>query len=122
MNIALWFAQAILAVVFLAAGLMKLTQPKTTLELRPGMSYMTELSAPQLHLIGLAEASGSLGLILPWRLGILPALTPIAAAGLTILMLGAVATHLRRKESPAFTAGLAALAAFVSVGRFGFLS
>lgn len=122
MNSALWVAQMILAVVFLAAGLMKVTQPKTRLELRPGMGYMTELSQQQLTLIGLAEVSGSLGLILPWRLGILPVLTPIAAAGLTILMLGAVATHLRRKESPAFTAGLAALAAFVSVGRLGFLS
>jgi len=117
MNIALWIVQAILAAVFAGAGLMKLTQSKASLEVRPGMGYMTELSALQLKLIGTAELLGCLGLILPWWLWRLPALTPIAAAALTVLMIGATMTHVRRKEPIAFTTALGALAAFVAIGR-----
>jgi uncharacterized membrane protein YphA (DoxX/SURF4 family) len=116
-NLALWIAQGILAAVFLGAGTMKVTQPKATLEVKPGMGYMTELSALQLKLIGSAELLGSLGLILPWWLGRLPILTPLAAAALTVLMIGATATHIRRKESITFTAVLGVLALFVAVGR-----
>jgi uncharacterized membrane protein YphA (DoxX/SURF4 family) len=117
MNIALWIAQGVLAAVFVSAGLMKLTQSKASLEVRPGMGYMTELSALQLHLIGSAEVLGSVGLMLPWWLGRLPALTPLAAAALVVLMVGATMTHVRRKEPIAFTSALGALAAFVAIGR-----
>jgi len=117
MNIALWVAQGVLAVVFLAAGLMKVTQPKAALEARPGMGYVTERSALDMKLIGIAEILGSLGLILPWRLGLLPFLTPLAAAALAVLMIGAILTHIRRKESPLFVSALAAAALFVAFGR-----
>lgn len=116
-NIALWIAQGILAAVFVGAGLMKLTQSKASLEVRPGMGYMTELSALQLHLIGSAELLGFLGLVLPWWLGRLPILTPLAAAALVVLMLGATMTHVRRKEPITFTTALGALALFVAIGR-----
>lgn len=117
MNIALWLAQGILAAVFFGAAAMKLTQPKAALEVRPGMGYMTELSALQLKLIGSAEFLGSLGLILPWWLGRLPILTPLAAAALTVLMVGATMTHLRRREPIIFTTVLGAMALFVAIGR-----
>ncbi len=55
MNIGLWLAQGILPAVFLGAGTMKVTQPKAALEVKPGMGYMTELSAFQLKLIGIPE-------------------------------------------------------------------
>jgi uncharacterized membrane protein len=122
MNLVLWAAQGFLAVVFLAAGIMKLTQAKAVLETRPGMGYVTERTALEMKLIGLVEVLGSLGLILPWWRQTLPMLTPTAAAGLTVLMIGATATHLRRKESMVFTAGLALAALFVALGRGGLLN
>ncbi len=118
MNIALWVAQGFLALLFLFAGLVKLTQPKAVLEARPGMGYVTERSSLEMTLLGLAEVLGSIGLIVPWWLRILPVLTPIAAACLTVLMLGAIAIHVRRKESPGLPAGLAVTAVLVAIGRF----
>jgi uncharacterized membrane protein len=120
-NTALWLAQGILAVVFAAAGIMKLSRPKVILEVRPGMGYMTELSALQLKLIGSAEVLGALGLILPWWLARLPILTPLAAAGLAVLMIGAILTHIRRREPTLFVTALAGGALFVFIGR-GFLT
>lgn len=122
MNLVLWAAQGFLAVVFLAAGIMKLTQAKTVLETRPGFGYVTERTALEMKLIGLVEVLGSLGLVLPWWRQMMPMLTPTAAAGLTVLMIGATATHLRRKESMLFTAGLALVALFVALGRGGLLN
>lgn len=122
MNVALWAAQGFLAVVFLAAGLMKLTQTKAALEARAGMGYVTERTALEMKLIGFAEVLGSLGLVLPWWRQTLPMLTPMAAVGLVVLMIGATATHLRRKESMVFTAGLALVALFVALGRGGLMN
>ena len=64
---------------------------------------------------------GAIGLILPAALDIVPLLVPIAATGLALLMLGAAATHGRRKEPQMIVANLVlfALAAFVAWGRFG---
>jgi len=121
-NTLLWLAQGALAMVFAGAGLMKLFVPKTTLETRPGMGYVTEHTAVQMKLIGLAEVLGGLGLVLPWWLGILPLLTPLAAAALAVLMGGAIATHRRRHESIIFVTVLGLLALFVVVGRAGLLS
>jgi hypothetical protein len=119
MNVALWAAQVILALVFFGAGMMKLVRSKGELERAKGMGYVTERSATEMKLIGLAEVLGAAGLVLPWRLGILPVLTPLAAVGLAVLMAGAIATHRRRGEPVAFVAVLMALALFVAAGRFG---
>ncbi len=61
----------------------------------------------------------AIGLILPPLVGVLPWLAPLAAAGLIALMLGAAATHLRRKETGVIAANVAllTLAVFVAVGR-----
>ena len=70
--------------------------------------------------IGAAEILAGIGLILPALTGILPWLTPLAAVGLIIVMVGAVIFHIPRKEYPniAFNVILLALAAFVAYGRF----
>lgn len=84
MNVALWIVQALLAALFLFAGGMKLVTP---------IEEMTrEIAMPGwfLRFIGVAEVLGALGLILPWLTGIRPGLTPLAAAGLAIIMVGAV--------------------------------
>jgi hypothetical protein len=84
-NTVLWIIQGLLAALFLFAGGTKLVLPVEAMQ-QPGMP---SLPGPLLRFIGVAEICGALGLILPWALGIRPILTPLAAAGLVILMIGA---------------------------------
>ena len=118
MNIALWVVQAVLALVFGQAGLMKLTQPKEKLLAR--MHSLEDLAPTMVKGIGALELLGAIGLILPQLSGILPWLTPLAALGLVLTMLGAMATHLRRHEYQMIVVNLVLLlfAAFVGYGRF----
>ncbi len=120
MNVVLWIVAGLLAVAFLAAGLMKLAQPKKKLA-DSGMGWTEDFSDGAVKGIGALEVLGAVGLILPAALGIVPVLVPIAATGLALLMLGAAVTHARRKESPNIVVNvvLLALAAFVAWGRFG---
>jgi uncharacterized membrane protein YphA (DoxX/SURF4 family) len=120
MNIALWIIAGLLAVVFLASGAMKLTQPKRKLA-ASGFGWVEDFSAGTVKAIGTLEVLAAVGLILPAALDIAPVLVPLAAVGLVLLMLGASITHLRRHEAQAIvvTLPLLALAAVVAWGRFG---
>lgn len=121
MKIATWLLQILLAFAVVAAGAMKLITAKPEL-VANGMSWAEDFSGTQIKLIGAAEVAGAIGLIVPAATGILPVLTPVAAAGLALLMGGAVATHLQRGESPgpaAVLMVLAALAAFLTYRRSG---
>jgi uncharacterized membrane protein YphA (DoxX/SURF4 family) len=113
MNIALWIAQGLLAAIFLFAGGMKLVMPVEE------MTRQIALPGLFLRFIAVCEVLGAIGLILPWLLRIRPGLTPLAAAGLAIIMIGATVTAL-------MTGGIAMaliplvvgiLAAFVAYGR-----
>lgn len=84
LNRTLWTIQGLLAALFLFAGTMKFVLPVDQ------MSGPMGLPGPFLHFIGTAEVLGAIGLVLPWLLRIRPVLTPIAAAGLVIIMIGAV--------------------------------
>jgi uncharacterized membrane protein len=119
MNTALWVVQAILALAFLFTGGNKILRSKEALA-KLGMGFVEDFSATSVKLIGAAEVLGALGLILPRATSIAPVLTPIAAVGLAIMMIGAALTHLRRKESTAVApnAVLFVMAVFVAVGRF----
>ena len=119
MNIVLWVLQALLALVFLAAGLLKLVRPRE--RLRRMMPFVQDVPMGAVKLIGAIEVVGAAGLILPALLHIAVVLTPLAAAGLVIVMTGAVVTHLRRRETgPAVVPlVLGILAAIVAVLRFG---
>ncbi len=118
MNILLWVIQVLLALVFLATGMLKITRPKD--QLVSSMGGLEGYSQPAIRLIGTAEILGAVGLILPPLAGILPWLTPLAATGLVLVMVGASLTHYRRKEfsNIAMTSTLLVLAALVVVGRF----
>jgi uncharacterized membrane protein YphA (DoxX/SURF4 family) len=118
-NIALWIVSAVLATAFLFAGGSKLAKPKEALA-QQGMAYVEDFPAGTIKLIGASEVLGALGLILPWATGVATVLTPLAATGLVIIMVGAVITHLRRKEPKVIGANivLLVLAAFVAIGRF----
>lgn len=119
MNIALWVVAGLLAAVFLAAGLGKLSRPKDALY-SSGMKYVEDFSALQVKLIGGVEVLGAIGLVLPPLVGIAPVLAPIAAVGLAVTMVGAALTHARRAEwsGIAVPVVLLLLAVFVAVGRF----
>ena len=118
MLIAVWIVSGLLALAFLAAGIMKSTRPYAkTVE---SMPWAGDFSALQVRAIGILEILGAIGLILPALTGILPVLTPIAAAGLALIQVGAIITHVRRKEYKVIPANavLLALALFVAVARF----
>ncbi|WP_433626360.1 DoxX family protein [Nocardia sp. CA-120079] len=119
MNVALWIVAGVLAVMFGMAGVMKATQPKDTLAEK--LPWVADVSVGTLRLIGVSEALGALGLVLPAWTGIAPILTPIAAVGLAVIMALAIVTHARRKEPSAIVFNLVLLAAavFVAWGRFG---
>lgn len=120
MNVVLWIIAGLLAAAFLAAGTMKVLQPKEKL-VASGMGWAADLSDVQVKLIGGVEVLGAIGLILPALLDIAPVLVPIAALGLVITMIGAVVVHVRRNENQAIapSAVLLVLAAVVAWGRFG---
>src|SRR5690606_4224317 len=84
------------------------------------MAWVEDFSAGTIKAIGVLELLGALGLILPAVTGVLPWLTPLAAAGLVLTMLGAAATHLRRGENQTAIGNgvLLLLAALSAYGRF----
>lgn len=114
MNIALWIVQGILALLFLFAGGMKLVMPIEAL------TQQTPMPGLFLRFIGLAEVLGGLGLVLPGLLRIRPGLTPLAAAGLSIIMIGAVGLTLSSGDPKTALIPLATLlpSAFVAYGRW----
>ncbi|MBP8532709.1 DoxX family protein [Streptomyces sp. MK37H] len=121
MNVTLWAVAALPALVFLGAGAAKLAQSKEKLLASPSMGWAEDFSPGVIKTIGLLEALGAIGLILPAAVDIAPALVPLAASGLALIMFGAAITHSRRGEaqSAAVNAVLLALTVFVAWGRFG---
>lgn len=79
----LWIVQGVLAAVFVFAGGMKLVLPPEAL------TGPVEVPIAFLRFIGTCEVLGALGLILPGLLRIRQGLTPLAALGLLIIMIGA---------------------------------
>jgi hypothetical protein len=111
---ALWIVQGLLAIIFLFSGGMKLVLP---LEAMTGPIPVPGLF---LRFIGVAEVLGAIGLILPGVLRIRPGLTPLAAAGLVIIMIGATVLTLAGGAVALALIPLVvgALAAFVAYGRW----
>jgi uncharacterized membrane protein YphA (DoxX/SURF4 family) len=120
MNTFLWILQIVLAVAFVAAGFLKLTQSRDQLKAR-GLDWVEDFSANTVKLIGVAELLGAIGLILPAAAGIAEWLTPLAGSGLALVMVLAAITHLRRHEQRlvAVNAVLFVVAAVIAWGRFG---
>jgi uncharacterized membrane protein YphA (DoxX/SURF4 family) len=113
MNVALWIAQGLLALLFLFAGVTKFTLSPDVL------AASGPLPVPFILFIGVCEILGAIGLILPGLLRIRPGLTPLAAAGLVIIMIGAVVVTLMSGKAAEAALPLVAglLAVFVAVGR-----
>jgi hypothetical protein len=118
MNIFLWVVAAVLAALFLMAGLMKAVTPVE--RLRAQMGWVDDFPAGSPKVIGVLEVLGAIGLIVPGATDIAPVIVPIAAVGLGLTMLGAVILHAVRKEPQVgMTAVLLVLCAVVAWGRFG---
>jgi hypothetical protein len=112
-SIALWTTQGLLAAMFVFAGSMKFVMP---------MEEMTkDIAWPAwfIYFIGAAEMLGGLGLVLPGLARIRPGLTPLAAAGLVTIMIGATVSTLAigGGAGALFPLVVGALAAFVAYGR-----
>ncbi len=113
MNVALWIIQGLLAALFLFAGVPKLVMSADL------MAGPVALPVWFLRFIGVAEVLGALGLVLPGLLRVRPVLTPLAAAGLVIIMIGATVVMWAGGMVAVALMNLvvALLAAFVAYGR-----
>ena len=122
MTYALWIVQGLLALLFLFAGGTKLI---LSLDVLMSMGSPNQIQLPGwfVRFIGVVEVLGALGLILPGLLRIRPGLTPLAAAGLVIIMIGATVLTLAGGDvAPALiplVVGL--LSVFVAYGRWRFV-
>ncbi len=117
LHIGLWVVQGLLFLAFVMAGSMKLTTPLE--ELARNMPWVSRMPGGLVRFIGVAEVSGALGLLLPSLFRILPKLSALAGAGLTVVMVLAASHHLMNGEAAMAPVNvvLGGLAAFVAWGR-----
>jgi hypothetical protein len=113
-GVALWSVQGLLALMFLFAGGVKLMMPIEML------TAQSPLPGGFMRFIGVAEVLGAFGLILPGLLRIRQSLTPLAAAGLVIIMIGATTVTAAGPDARLALMPLmvGSLSAFVAYGRW----
>jgi uncharacterized membrane protein YphA (DoxX/SURF4 family) len=119
MNASLWVVQAILALTFAGSGAAKATMSKQRM-IETGQTGVQPFPLAVIRLVAVAEILGAIGLILPWAIGTARVLTPAAAAGLTVVMIGAAASHWSLREyKQVFGVNLvlALMLVFVMIGR-----
>jgi hypothetical protein len=109
----LWTIQGLLALLFAFGGSAKLAMPLDELVAQTG------IPGALLVFVSVAEVLGAVGLILPGLLRIKPGLTPLAAARLVVIMVGATVLTLTSGQGAAalFPAVVGLLAGFVAYGR-----
>jgi hypothetical protein len=114
MNIVLWITQVPLALLFMFAGVMKLILPIEE------MTKQMAMPGPFLRFLGVCEVLGALGLILPGLFRIKTWLTPLAAAGLMIIVIGATVITLMigGGATALFPMAAVLLTALVAYGRW----
>lgn len=107
-----WVVQVLLAIYFVATGVMHFVVPEG---LPSQIGWMYDLSTP-LHVIaGIAEIAGGLGLVLPAATRIAPRLTPIAASGLVVIMISAAGWHATRGETQSIVGNVVVAALLIFV-------
>ncbi len=114
MNVVLWILQALLALVFLAHGLMFLMPP-------PEIAAQMNANLPRWFtlFLGVAEVAAGIGLVVPGVTRIKPVFVPAAALGVVIVLVAATIYHVMRSEmsSAGITAVLLVMAIVVAHGR-----
>lgn len=121
MDVLAWILSGLLASAFLGAGAAKIFTTREKLLANPNMAWTEDFTSAQVKAIGAVEVLGAIGVILPWLLDTSRVLTPLAAVGLAIIMVGAMLTHARRgelKRALPIVAVLFTLAVVVAVIRF----
>ena len=118
MNPLLWTLQGSLAAIFIASGLAKISQPKDRL-IASGQTGVTPFPVPVIRVTAFCELLGAIGIVAPRLVGVAEFLTPAAAGGFAIVMVGAIASHahLREARNVAATVAIFIAAVTVSVGR-----
>lgn len=121
MNLALWIAAGLLAVVALGGGISKVFVPKEKLARAAGGEWAKNASVGFVKTLGVLEVLAAVGLILPAVVNIAPVMVPVTAIWWILLMIGAIITHLRHNGFGKFVALnliYFAFAAFIAWGRF----
>ncbi|MGW4830022.1 DoxX family protein [Amycolatopsis japonica] len=120
METALWIVAGLLAVMYLVSGVGKLfLRRETVAGVASGAGWVLDFSPGTVKFIGVVEILGAVGLVVPALLDIAPALVPLAALGLALVMAGALVVRWRRREPliALLDLGYLALCAFVAIGR-----
>ncbi|MGH3458391.1 DoxX family protein [Aeromicrobium sp.] len=122
MDTFLWILQGTLAAVFLGSGIAKSTMSRERL-IATGQTGIALFPMPVVRVTAGAELLAAAGLLLPWATGVVPWLTPLAAAGLCVVMVGAAWSHTRLREPQNVAANglLFAAALAVAIGRLAAL-
>ena len=108
MTVAYWIVAALLALLYLYSGGLKVL--RTPEQLRPMMGWVDSMPLRLVRIIGVLEVLGAIGLILPPLTGIAPALAVAAAAGLVLIQIGGISLHLKRGEVKVIGLNIALLA------------
>lgn len=118
MNALLWTLQVLLAVIFAGSGLAKISWPKDRL-IATGQTGVAPFPLPVVRLTAFCELLGAVGILMPTITGVAPYLTPLAAVGFVIVMVGAMGAHtyLREPRSVAINILVLIAAVTVAVGR-----
>lgn len=112
MHRTVWVLQILLAIYFVATGVVHFVVPEGL----PGpMEWMYDLSTPIHWIAGTAEIAGGLGLVLPAATRVAPRLTPIAAGGLVVIMGFAAGWHATRGETQSIVGNIVAAALLIFV-------
>jgi len=97
MTVAYWVVAALLALLYLFSGGIKVLRSPD--QLRPMMGWVDTVPLGLVRAIGVLEVLGALGLVLPPLTGIAPGLALGAAIGFVLVQVGAISLHLRRGEA-----------------------
>jgi DoxX-like family len=121
-NLALWIAAGLLAVVALVGGISKTFVPVEKLAKTAGGRWTADAGVGFVRTLGVLELLAAVGLVLPAVVDVAPAMVAVTAVCWVVLMIGAIVTHVRYHDGVKFvvlTSLYLALAAFVAWGRFG---
>lgn len=112
--------QVLLGFLLTVGGLLKLTLPYDNYTNIPAVAWSRDFRPGHLHLIGVLEMSGGVGLVVPLLMPSLMIFAPLPAVGIALYMAGAMATHLRRSEYAHMVGNMMfflAPALFIAYGR-----
>ncbi len=117
MNIALWILQVVVGAFFV--NHMRILRRPNPERLRKGMNWVLEMPSGLRVFAGVADGLAGIALIFAGLIRPVDWLVPLAAAGLVLLMIGAIVFHLFRREYPniALNTVLLLLSAFIAYGR-----